>query len=108
MTIKTTGIDQLRYFYDKIKEKTVAKDEVATQETLGLVKPGDGLSIEGDGSLNVITTSFVESTGLSSEVILGDGTKKSIEEFIQENIETIRDAIGLANEEHPGLAPKVE
>lgn len=44
-------------------------------------------------------------SGSSTDILLGDGTVKSIEEFITENIETIRDAIGLATTEHIGLIP---
>ena len=46
-------------------------------------------------------------SGSATDVVLGDGTTKSIEEFITDNIETIREKLGLATTEHMGLVPQL-
>lgn len=49
----------------------------------------------------------IKLNGSSSDIVLGDGTVKSISEFITENIETIRDELGLATTEHIGFIPSL-
>lgn len=45
--------------------------------------------------------------GTDSQIVLGDGSTIDISVFITNNIETIRDALGLATAEHMGLVPKL-
>lgn len=45
--------------------------------------------------------------GSSSDILLGDGTTKTIEQFIEENIETIREKLGVATTQKSGLTPQL-
>lgn len=46
-------------------------------------------------------------SGSAENIVLGDGSEKSITALLQENIETIRAAIGLVTKANMGLAPQL-
>ncbi len=44
-------------------------------------------------------------SGAPTEIVLGDGTTQSIDTFIENNIETIREKLGVVTQEKTGLVP---
>ena len=46
-------------------------------------------------------------TGTSGDIALGDGTIVTVEQFIENNIDVIRDKLGIVTKEHDGLVPKL-
>ena len=46
-------------------------------------------------------------TGSTGEVALGDGSIVTIEQFIEDNIDIIREKLGIVTREHDGLVPKL-
>ena len=75
-------------------------DKIGT-ETIG--GPNNPVYIK-DG---VPTPTGTYDSGSDSDIILGDGTSKSISDFITENIEVIREALGVVTREKMGLVPKL-
>ena len=62
---------------------------VATTEIAGTVKPdGKTIHVDDTGTISV-------HPGTSDQVILGDGTVQSIEDFVTNNADTIRDVLNL-------------
>lgn len=58
-----------------------------------------------DGVPTPIEVSFGDST--SSEIVLGDGSTLTIDKFIENNIEKIRETLGIVTKEKSGLVPKL-
>lgn len=53
MAIKITSLEQLKYFYEKLKSVFVSKTDIATQEDLGIVRVGSSLTVDGAGNVNI-------------------------------------------------------
>ena len=95
--------DNRAYTIDQVADSihSDVTDKIGT-ETIG--SPDLPVYIK-DGVPTPIDPPF--SNGDSADILLGDGTSQTIEEFITGNIEIIREALGIVTREKMGLVPKL-